>query len=231
MGVGKLFNNRLLLGTILALAIYWGTAVVATGAFMTAVVGILLLSFGGLNLLFYSATAYRVVVIGDRSDIDAGSHLAVYGAWLLSFGAVWSGCFRLLWIYYQQPDTWTGTAYSGFGSACMAVGFLHTFLGPQATETGVRVVGTMWIVGAVIIGLCAGMLLGTQLDATAYDPFRIHRSYSGDRPWCPPDREVWGAASGVYHSADSPYRSQVVPTRCFKTVAEAEAAGFRPARK
>ncbi|MCB5201738.1 hypothetical protein LH464_04495 [Neorhizobium sp. T786] len=167
MKVDKLLTNRLLLVSIAAVAAYWLTGAIVPGPVMTTIVGFMLLAFGGLTFAYYARPAYGVVVLGHRSNFEADgarwSHLGVYGAWLMSAGAVWSGIFRLVWVYHGTPDAWTGTVYSAFGSAIMAVGFLLMYFAPQSTEKGLRMSGTLWVAGAILLGICAGFLFGTQL--------------------------------------------------------------------
>jgi len=44
---------------------------------------------------------------------------------------------------------------------------------------------------------------------------------------CPVMGNITSRGARIYHGPDSPYRSMVAPEQCFRTEAEARAAGFR----
>lgn len=224
----KLKGNWLLWSSAVALSLYWLAASVLPGAFLSAVGSLALLAFGGVSFVLYSETAFRVVVIGDRSEADDGSHLAVYGTWLLGAGAVWGGLFVLAWLWYGQPSEWTGTATSSFGRHLMALGFLMMFIAPQTSNQGIMVKRSAWFVIAVILALCAGVWIGSQFRPDSpMVRWRDLQKIDITRPQCFAGQIVWVASnSRLYHTPDSRYRAVVVPRRCFKTEAEAKAAGY-----
>lgn len=228
----KIKGNWLLIASVVAVALYWSVAAFVPGAFMSAIGSLALLAFGGVSFVLYSETAFRVVVMGDRSGEDDGSHLAVYGTWLLGAGAVWSGLFVLAWLWYGQPASWTGTASSSFGRHVMAIGFLLMFMAPQTSQHGIIIKRSAWLFIALALAMSAGVWIGANLNGPDRPNIgRLFLKIDGSRPQCPPDRKVWVASnSRLYHTADSRYRAAVVPRRCFRTEAEAKSAGFIAAR-
>lgn len=172
--MAKFRGNHLLIGTLGALMLYWSSAAILPGTYMSAVGSLVLLVFGGLSFFLYMRTALQVVVFGYRSEQDDGSHLAVYGTWLLGAGAVWSGLFGFFWIMSGQPPSWTGTAVSSFSRYLIASGFLLVFFAPQTTREGLGVRNSAWVLIAIAVSLCAGVIIGLQLKVSdPLDQWRI----------------------------------------------------------
>jgi hypothetical protein len=230
--MGALRNNRLLIVSVVVVAFYWLIGPALPSPYLAGVLSLLLLIAGTLTLAQYIAPTYEILFHQKRSEDERGrgSHLAIYGIFLFSFGSVWAGGFGVLWNMAGQPPDWLGTAMSNFGRLCHIAGFFLMQVSPDVTKEGIELRGRWWLVtigSIVLVGI--GFWLGVQLRTfeASYAWRELHVG-AVDRPACPDDRAVWGSSSKVYHTQDSPYRAQIIPVRCFATKEEAERAGFKP---
>lgn len=78
-------------------------------------------------------------------------------------------------------------------------------------------------VALFVAGAAAGFALAGTYRLPAPGPSVV----IGGRAVCSPMAPVWGSSNGVYHVPTSPYRGMVRSGWCFRSVAEAQAAGFR----
>ena len=230
--MARIVSNRLLSGSLLALALYWAIGFVAPTPYLSSTSSLMLFLCGLMVFVRYAPTAFEVVVKGRRGDTP-GSHLAVYGMTFISAGSCYIGAFGLLWVGMGQPNDWLGTAYSGFGRAVMAAGFWMAFVSPDASTRDVKVPSLIWLAVLGSIALAAAFFLGIMFgDSSGKAATRLsvaRLTVTAERPACPSNRPVWGASrSNIYHASDSPYREQVVPRRCFATETDAARAGYRP---
>lgn len=166
MRMANLAENRLLVGFISAILLYWGPGSFLPGSFVSSVASLSLLTFGGLTFSLYAIPAYRVLVHRERDELASGSHLNVLGTFLLSAGLLWSGIYGLVWVFMGQPMGWAGTLTSNFGRSMLGLGMFLSYIAPQATETGIQTTVRMWIWGAVIMAFAAGFILATQLSVS-----------------------------------------------------------------
>lgn len=226
----SLTNNQLLLGTLVAVSLYFVAGLIVPNPYVSSATSLMLLICGGLVLYRYIPITYDIVVHGRKSTEpgEERSHLAVYGTALLAAGSCYVGLFGLLWIYFDQPGHWLGTAYSGFGRAMMACGFWLMYVSPDTAKAERGIPQKLWFVVIMAFALIMAFLLGTQVKAP--ESAEIFKGSFGriDLPQCPKDRQIWAATgSNIYHDLNSPYRGLVHPDRCFATPQEAEIAGYR----
>lgn len=220
-----MLKNKLLLAIIGGTVAYWGIGLLVPGGVLSSVVGGALLVFGVFAFMRYGRDAYEVVVNGLRSENGDGSHLAVLGMALIAFGSVYVGGFSVLWNVFDQPQSWLGTVQSSFGRYVMTAGFALMYFSPDVGRPQPNTPPYIWFaIILVCVALVAG-LIGLRIGNAVDTPTAFRTSYL----MCAPDRPIWGnERSGIYHLPSSPYRAIVQADRCFKTVAEARRAGFRP---
>lgn len=139
------------------------------------------------------------------------------------------------WIWFLQANTlpdgtrplWLmNTAMSIFLPWMVAWAGSMALIAPEIGEA--RIVTRVSVWRSVIL-FVSGAIAGAVLTAS----FRLPpppAAVVGSRAVCGEGSRVWGSSRGIYHTADSPYRGLVRAGRCFDTVAQAEAAGFRAPR-
>lgn len=229
--MARIVDNRLLLNSLLGVLLYWLFGMLTPDPYTASVAALVLILASGLLAYRYSRAVYAVVIRGDRGDKeDRGSHLAVYGAWLIAVGAFYTGVFTLIWLFANQPTSWTGTAVSSFGRALMASGFVLMYLTPDAMRGPIRAPNALLLLIMFLVAVAGAFVAGANFngsDTTLVS--RFVQFHGSDRPVCPDDRPVWGSTRGVYHPPQSIYRDMIIPVRCFRTIDEAVAAGFRKA--
>lgn len=223
--MAKIFDNQLLLFLVGGLILYWGPGQFVPGAFVSMIVSIGLLIFGGMAFFQYVGPAYDIVVKKRRDATEKGSHLWVLGTFLAAAGIMYSGAYGGIWIWLDQPPHWSGTLMSSFGRAMIAVGMALQWWAPKVGSGSFEVRTGLWIWVAIVVSFLGGMLFSAKFSFPDNE-FR----FSMDRPLCPATHPVWGSSTHIYHTPASPYRAMLKPTRCFKDVAEAEAAGFVAAK-
>lgn len=230
--MADLRNNSLLWASIVVGAAYWVLAPLAENPLLSIMMSIAVMITATVAMLEYAGEAWRVVVKKKRSD-DArgrGSHLAIYGFFLFSFGSVFAGAYALVWLWYGQPMGWVGSPPANFGRFCHAIGFLLMQAGPAMKSQGFVLRPRWWIavVGATILVLL-GFYLGLQfrsIEVSDVQRWKAAVIVTG-RPICSPDEPVWGSARKVFHTEDSPYRPLIVPRRCFRDEEAARQSGYR----
>lgn len=179
----RLLQNRLLLASLGAFALYWIIGLSLPGKFISVAVAVALFTFGALTFYQYTPSAYRILFRQERSDHAKGSHLAAYGVWLIAAGAVWSGTFSVLWHWYSQPETWLSTPWSGFGRAMISGGFFLMYIAPEEAAEGIRINAPLWIAAAIATGLALGTVIGFQwTQPTQLDPWRFVGNRADNNP-------------------------------------------------
>lgn len=165
--MNRLRRKPLLLSSIIFLALYWAIGAVAANPYVSSASSLALLLAGVLTLGRYAQTTYQILFLDLRNNETGseGSHLAIYGATLLAAGASYNGLFGLLWVYFGQPEDWTGTATSSFGKALMVVGFWLLYVGPEPPSVSPRAFSAMWIFTAVAVAVLIGIVAGMNLAA------------------------------------------------------------------
>lgn len=100
-------------------------------------------------------------------------------------------------------------------------------LEPEEARAGIWKSVALFIGGALagfVVAASFGVKGGIELSEYSAWPHLAHRAS------CKPSEPVWVSSNGVYHSANSPYRAQVIPSWCFSSTEEAEKRGFRAVR-
>lgn len=145
------------------LAAYWALALVVPGLYMSNFGSIAIFSFGLITFAKYLPDTYDILAHGMRSKAEPGAHLAVVGTCLLAFGAIYIGAFNLLYQWLEKPDGWAGTAFSGFGRVCIAIGFCLMYLSPNFSKRGVNIPSAIWTMLAIAMALLAAYHVGVRV--------------------------------------------------------------------
>lgn len=151
-------DNRLLLVSLGLLVAYWVFAPMLPKPYVSSVMSLLSLLAGVLTFSRYVEQTYWIVWHGDRSA--EGGHWAIYGAFLISVGTIWSGGYSLLWVYFGQPEAWTASAFSSFGRGLVAIGFWLMAFSPDASRIiagyPVGFYRMLFMLASVLIAFIAG---------------------------------------------------------------------------
>lgn len=137
-------ENKLLTSAVLLVAAYWLSGLIVPGPYISSAMSGALLVFGTLAFMRYGREAYDVLFNGLRSERGDGSHIAVLGMALIAGGSVYVGGFGLLWVVFDSPDGWLGTAVSSFGRAMIATGFALMYLSPDIGQPQGRTPPYLW---------------------------------------------------------------------------------------
>lgn len=126
--VNHIRGNRLLLTLAAIYLAYIFVGFFTPRPYVSSIVGILTLGAGVFMFGRYAVTAWKVLWWQERGAY--GAHDAVLGAAELALGMIYSGTFRLLWNYFEQPENWSGTWYSSLGLFMIAKGAYHIAISP-----------------------------------------------------------------------------------------------------
>lgn len=147
-----------------AIAVYAIAAAFLPGIYIGNVSSVLIAAVGGLTFWKYAPDSYYIVFHGDRSRMEPGAHLAVYGTACLAFGSIWIGCYTLLYYWYDQPETWRGSAWGlSFGRMWIAAGFWLLWLSPSISKQGIKTPSILWSAAALVIALLAAYHIGVRV--------------------------------------------------------------------
>lgn len=155
-------GNRLLLTILTVYAIYVFVGHFTPRPYMSSIVGIMSFGAGVFMFVRYAGTAWNILWNQERGKY--GAHDAVLGAAELALGMIYSGLFRLMWIYFDQPDSWSGTWFSSLGLFMIAKGAYRVALSPSDDLPVHRFPKDFWtivfILFAVILAYVAGATFG-----------------------------------------------------------------------
>jgi hypothetical protein len=157
-------NNHLLIGSVILVALYWLLGAVTPNPYVFTGASLLVVLTSGVVLWRYGPTAWDILWNQRRSPAEGGggSHYAIYGITLVALGAFYSGMFGLLWSWYETPQSWTGTATSGFGRALMAAGFVLNYISPDASRGVSKLPSLFWLATFSFVLIVIGFVVGTQ---------------------------------------------------------------------
>lgn len=225
-------DNKLLLGTLLFLIIYWGGGPFIPRdpyPFLSTGVSLGLMGAGFGLVAFYTNGVIDILFRKRRLSEEPGSHLAVYGSWLAGAAAIVGGLFNLVWTANGNPDAWTGTVYSNFGRVLTAASYALLLFSPYVGRQITIVPKQSVLLMLSFVAILAAFVIGYQIRPVETPNWPQDIWYPIDRPICPVDRPIWGVLdSKIYHTPGSQYRKLVVPDRCYASEWEARRAGFRP---
>lgn len=218
---------------MVANALYWVAGAITPNPYISSAASLMLLMTSAGMFVRYAPAAFDVVINGLRDTGDGGenSHIALYGATLVAAGSCYVGLFGFLWVMADQPDNWLGTPFSGYGRAVSACGFALMALSPDKTPAGVRLPNIFLIILLILAVAVGSFFAGTKAapkEQAVY--WRTIEGRFANSPVCPPDKQIWVSANGIYHTPGSVYRDEMAPKKCFETTAEAKENGFRPPR-
>lgn len=219
----KIASNRLLLVSIIVVLVYWATASLTPNPYLSIANNILLFFVSGIGLWRYREKTADILFRQDRGDSPDrgyGGYLAIYGIFLVFMGSFYGAIYSSTWIFMGEPQSWIGSSYAQFGRFLSVCGFACMAFSPDLTKEGFILPDRLWATVLVVISLlAAGFYVGTKVDTR--EIVNVATCPSGS---------ILGTSRKTYHTMDSPYRAMVTPRFCFRTVAAAEAAGFRAPR-
>lgn len=150
----KFKGNWLLWQVIAVYAAYIAAGVlVVPRPYMSSGTAIAAMISGLLLAMRYSGLALQILLQGKRGE--HGAHDAVLGAAELAYGLIYSGLFRLAYVYYGQPESWRSTVWGALGLLAIAKGCFRMFISPDEVVPGHRFpeglkMALLWSVGLVI---------------------------------------------------------------------------------
>lgn len=156
-------GNRLLLTLLIVYAAYVGIGVLTPKPYMSAVIGIVALLAGIFMFIQYAGKAWGILWNQERGQY--GAHDAVLGAAELALGMVYSGMYRLVWNYYERPDSWTGTWYASLGLFMIAKGAWRVALSPIEEHPPHRFPEGFWTVVLWLFALMTAYVAGATFGA------------------------------------------------------------------
>lgn len=150
----KLKGNWLLWQVIAIYAVYIAVGYfLVPRPFMSSGTAIAAMISGCLLLMRYGALALQILLQGKRGD--HGAHDAILGAAELAVGLLYSGVFRLAYVYFGQPESWRSTVWGALGLLAIAKGCFRMFISPNEIVPGHRLpdglkMALLWSVGLII---------------------------------------------------------------------------------
>lgn len=147
---------------LITLAVVY-TAYVVVGTFtprpyMSSIVGIMATLAGVFMFFRYAGKAWDVIWKQERGQY--GAHDAVLGATEVALGIVYSGMYRLVWNYYDQPDAWAATWFSSLGLFMIAKGAYRMAISPSEDLVPQRFPEGFWTVVMWLFGLMIAYIAG-----------------------------------------------------------------------
>lgn len=163
--MARILGNRLLYGSICGFGLYWAVGLGAPKPYVASLASLMLLIMSGMTLWRWGPTAFDIVAHSRRADESGaeGSHLAVYGTALIALGLHTSAWYRLLWVYFGSPATWSNSAFSSAGAATAGVGLCLMYFSPDVSRTQMKTPNTLWLVTVIAVGLLMAFFLGTRM--------------------------------------------------------------------
>jgi hypothetical protein len=163
-GMIKLRGNWLLWQVVIIYAAYIIVGVfVVPRPYMSSGTAIASMIAGSLLAMRYGGLAAQILLQGKRGD--HGAHDAVMGAAELAIGLIYSGIFRLAYVYFGEPESWRSTVWGALGLLAVAKGCFRMFISPDEVVPGHRFpegmkMALLWSVG-LVIAFIAGANFGS----------------------------------------------------------------------
>ncbi|WP_155956602.1 hypothetical protein [Rhizobium sp. CF080] len=176
----------------------------------------------------YAPEAWQVVVKQKRSadPRGRGSHLALYGFFLFSFGSAFACAYSLSWLWYGQPNAWIGSPAANFSRFCHASGFALMQAGPALKKEGFVVRPTWWVTAiAAALLVLLGFYLGLQFKSIEVSDVREWQSVVAARPVCPPGEPGMIPTSKLIHTDSGPYQDRIALRRCVPDAGDDKRSG------
>jgi hypothetical protein len=158
--IERIRGNRLLLTLAAVYAAYALFAYLTPRPYMSSAVGIMALLAGAAMFFRYAGKAWDILWRQERGQY--GAHNAVLGATEFSLGIIYSGIFRLLWNYFDQPDSWTGTGLSALGLFMIAKGVWRMAISPTEDALVTRFPDGFWVFVIWVFGWIVAFVVGTH---------------------------------------------------------------------
>lgn len=156
--ISHIRGNWLLLSMVIVYTVYGVVGSFTPCPYMSSVVGIMALMAGLFMFIRYAGAAWRVLWNHERGE--NGAHQAILGATELGFGMVYSGMFRLVWNYFDQPDSWVGTWFASLGLFIIAKGAYRVALSPSDNILTHRFPEGFWTIVMWLFGLMLAYIAG-----------------------------------------------------------------------
>lgn len=151
-------GNWLLLTLVTVYAAYVLVGHYTPRPYISSVVGIASLIAGLFMFFRYARTAWDIIWNQERGAY--GAHNAVLGAAELASGMIYSGSYRLVWNYFGQPESWTGTWFSSLGLFMIAKGAYRVALSPTDDLPSHRFPEGFWTIVLWLFGLMIAYVAG-----------------------------------------------------------------------
>lgn len=128
--------------------------------FMSSGTAIMALIAGALMAMRYAGTAAEILLSGRRGEY--GAHNAVLGAAEFAFGLVYSGIYRLAFVYFNQPHSWLSSVWGAVGLFMIAKGCFRLAISPDDVTPGHRFPEGFKMIALWVFGLVIAFVAGTH---------------------------------------------------------------------
>lgn len=155
-------NNRLLLQVLIVYTLYILVGWSLQRPLASSATGILSLMVGVVFAMRYTVPAYRILFLRERGEY--GAHNSILGACEISYGMIYSGLFRLFWIYFERPETWSSTVWSSLGLFMIAKGAFRLAISPSQEVELPNFPANFLYVIMWIFGLILAFVAGNNLQ-------------------------------------------------------------------
>lgn len=158
----KLKDNWLLYQIVIVYAIFISIGMFLPKPYVSSATAIAALAAGLLMAARYAETTIDIVMKGRRGVY--GAHNAVLGAAELGAGIVYSGLYRLIWIYMDRPQGWSATVWSSIGLFMIAKGAYRMAISPDDVKPSQRFPEGFKMIALWVFGLVIAFVAGTHVN-------------------------------------------------------------------
>lgn len=160
--MNHLRGNWLLFRILAVYAVYVSIGLILPRPHLFNAVAILAAIGGTVLFARYAREAWRILWNQERASY--GAHHAVLGAAEVGLGLMYMGLFRLVWNWFEQPDSWSATWFSSLGLFMVAKGVFRQGTSPGEGSLLIGLPQRFWIWLLWAVCLILAFLAGTHFN-------------------------------------------------------------------